>query len=326
MKRIILTSLVICISGFFANAQDAKPSLMIVPADNWFARNYYFNTYTLQGKRIRVNDYKRAFQEDSDIKLLIEAFEAKMRERGFEVTNYEKYLNSIITHQPDISLNISETNDTTLTTCPIYELWKHTKSDFVVTIDYYIRKEPNGRTVFFEITQGNHFNYPDFSVDVNKHYLLDSCSNDGESVAKLFDCAMSKHLKQLGNAISGYNRKKSGFGYIYFTILCNGEWDDYKDKTTTGGYQFDYDVMRDFLKWFQMHGSRTVESDFYQSPVNNHETYKLYVNGPKELNTIVFVTQLNKFIRDISDGFGIISKIIVQNLDDVILILDEKKK
>ncbi len=70
MKR-FLTTILLCIMTMVATAQEKKPTLMIVPSDNWCTQRYFTTTYNNQGTKVRVPDYQRAFQEDIEIKPVI---------------------------------------------------------------------------------------------------------------------------------------------------------------------------------------------------------------------------------------------------------------
>ena len=70
MKR-MLTTFLLCLVTVVAAAQEKKPTLMIVPSDNWCTQRYFTTMYNNQGVKVRVPDYQRAFQEDIEIKPVI---------------------------------------------------------------------------------------------------------------------------------------------------------------------------------------------------------------------------------------------------------------
>ena len=71
MKRILLFLLLVAFLSGMVQAQEKKPTLMIVPSDNWCTQRYFTTTYNNQGTKVRVPDYQRAFQEDLEIKPVI---------------------------------------------------------------------------------------------------------------------------------------------------------------------------------------------------------------------------------------------------------------
>ena len=52
-------------SDFFAQAK--KPTLMILPSDNWCEQRYFMTEFDNQGTKQKVPNYKQAFQEDTEI-------------------------------------------------------------------------------------------------------------------------------------------------------------------------------------------------------------------------------------------------------------------
>jgi len=70
MKAIKLNYLIvaflctIALSGF---SQAKKPTLMILPSDNWCTQRYFMTEFDNQGTKVKVPDYKKAFQEDTEL-------------------------------------------------------------------------------------------------------------------------------------------------------------------------------------------------------------------------------------------------------------------
>ena len=48
-------------------AQIKKPTVMILPSDNWCAQRYFMTTFDNQGTDIKVPNYQQAFQEDIEL-------------------------------------------------------------------------------------------------------------------------------------------------------------------------------------------------------------------------------------------------------------------
>ncbi len=61
MKRLIYTfvSLLACVALY---GQVKKPTLMVVPADNWCVNNQYMDEFDDQGNTLFVPNYKKALQ------------------------------------------------------------------------------------------------------------------------------------------------------------------------------------------------------------------------------------------------------------------------
>ena len=47
--------------------QAKKPTIMILPSDNWCEQRYFMTEFDNQGTKQKVPNYKQAFQEDTEL-------------------------------------------------------------------------------------------------------------------------------------------------------------------------------------------------------------------------------------------------------------------
>lgn len=66
IKITVFTLIALLMSGF-AFGQAKKPTLMILPSDNWCVQRYFITEFDNQGLKQKVPNYKQAFQEDTEI-------------------------------------------------------------------------------------------------------------------------------------------------------------------------------------------------------------------------------------------------------------------
>lgn len=142
-KKIVLVFFGI-LQSFFVSAQTKKPTLMILPSDNWCIQRYYFNEFKNQGSTQKVPDYKKAFQEDQEIGQVISKIGSLMVDNGFplkdaenEIKNYEKQ-NAL----DDVSSNSSGGNEVNKNI--LDRIISVSKSDILVQVWWQINKKPNG--------------------------------------------------------------------------------------------------------------------------------------------------------------------------------------
>src|SRR5659263_173944 len=96
MKKSILLLLVILVS-VLSYGQAKKPTIMIVPSDNFCISQGYFTTININGADQKIPDYKKAFQENSQIRLVITKMGSIMSDRGFPLKDLEQTMKSIET-------------------------------------------------------------------------------------------------------------------------------------------------------------------------------------------------------------------------------------
>ena len=59
----IITTLLVSLSCY----AQKKPTIMILPSDNWCAQRYFMTTYSNQGSNVKVPNYQQAFVEDIEL-------------------------------------------------------------------------------------------------------------------------------------------------------------------------------------------------------------------------------------------------------------------
>lgn len=82
MKKTFLTLFVVVLA-MSATAQVKKPTLMVVPADNWCVKNGFITKFNDQGTMVDVPNYKRALQNSSDCYNVITKINTLMSDRQF---------------------------------------------------------------------------------------------------------------------------------------------------------------------------------------------------------------------------------------------------
>jgi hypothetical protein len=79
----------------FAFSQAKKPTLMILPSDNWCEQRLFMTTFDNQGTKQKVPNYKQAFQEDTEIGQVISKIGSLMIDRGFPLKDVEQEIKAI---------------------------------------------------------------------------------------------------------------------------------------------------------------------------------------------------------------------------------------
>lgn len=94
-KLFILTAC--ALSAVLTMAQTAahKPTLMVIPSDAWCIKNGYYTEVDNIGNIQKVPDYRKALQEDMNLKLAIATINDLMAEREFPLQDLEQTLKNI---------------------------------------------------------------------------------------------------------------------------------------------------------------------------------------------------------------------------------------
>ena len=109
MKKLLILLIFLSINSMFAQAK--KPTLMVVPSDQWCISNGYAMQFDNQGTIETIPDYKAAFQNDSDLLLVVSKINGLMGERGFPLKNMESVIKSLNSYDAEDGLRSSKSGD-----------------------------------------------------------------------------------------------------------------------------------------------------------------------------------------------------------------------
>lgn len=149
MKQLIFAFLlVLCTASVFSQAK--KPTIMIVPSDVWCNTNGYMMEFDNQGKVVKVPDYKKALQENSDLLLVISKINELMADRGFPLKNLESSLKSLESEAAEDAMLTSkgggEVNES-----PIDKLKKVAKADIWMQMTWTVNTTGPKKSITFNL-------------------------------------------------------------------------------------------------------------------------------------------------------------------------------
>lgn len=137
MKTIlsIVTMLFISISSF---GQAKKPTLMVVPSDQWCSSHGYMQTFDNQGSTEQVPDYKLALQNDKDLNNVITKIGTLMADRGFPLQDMQQTMKSITNLSAEDKLIMSKNNGAGIVESPLDKLRRTAKADIILEVSWQV--------------------------------------------------------------------------------------------------------------------------------------------------------------------------------------------
>jgi len=150
MKKLSLSILFICFAISLCFSQAKKPSIMVVPHNNWMSQNGFMDNYQIQGNSYTYPNYKRALTENGDIINVIAKIGELMAERGFPLISLEKSLESLAAQEAEDAMLTSKTGGD-VSESPIDKLKKVAKSDIEMGIRWDIVTQGPKKKVDFTI-------------------------------------------------------------------------------------------------------------------------------------------------------------------------------
>lgn len=133
---------------FTLQAQAKKPTIMVVPSDNWCIRNGYTMTFDEMGILKTLPDYKMALQNETDLLMTIAKINTMMSDRGFPLVNLETAMLNLERESADITMMSSKSGAAILES-PIDILQRNANADIIIQLTYVINQEGPRRSVTF---------------------------------------------------------------------------------------------------------------------------------------------------------------------------------
>ena len=121
MKKYLILIVSLMLTGSIFS-QAKKPTLMVLPSDNWCITNGYSIEFDNQGIKEVVPDYRKAFQQSSELLLAISKINGLMADKGFPLKNAETVIKNINSTSALDNLRTSKDGGAAITESPVDQL------------------------------------------------------------------------------------------------------------------------------------------------------------------------------------------------------------
>lgn len=299
----------------FAFGQAKKPTLMILPSDNWCEQRYFMTEFDNQGTKQKVPNLKQAFQEDTEIGQVISKIGSLMIDRGFPLKDAEQELKTIETRTAEDNMTSSATTGSSLSESPMDVLKNRAKSDILIQVWWNVNKSDNGKIVSFVLEA--------FDAYTNKRIAASSgnSSPGHEIVPVMLEKAILQNIDPFVAQLQGH----------FDDLLQNGreirltvrKWDNWQYNLES---EFQGEELRDLIyDWMQ---KNTVNSRFNESnSTENRIDYEqvripVYDDRNRALDARQYSRELVKYLNSTPFNFDV--KLMTRGLGEAILVLGEK--
>jgi len=171
-NKFILIVALLCVS--LSLSQAKKPTLMVVPADNWCYQNNYSEPYDNQGVVKDIPSYRIALQRDTDLDLVITQINGMLSQRDFDAKNLKSQLDKIEGAAMEEAMRSSKYGGAEVAESPIDALKKVAKADIILKLGWTVNDDGMEKSVTFilkaldsytgkQIAQASGTGAPDFS-------------------------------------------------------------------------------------------------------------------------------------------------------------------
>ena len=136
--------------SFCAFAQK-KPTIMILPSDNWCNQRYFMTSFSNQGSTVKVPNYQQAFMEDTELPLVISKVGGVLTGLGYSLKDAEQEIKSIATKTAEDNVTYSKTSGAALNETPLDVLKRRVKSDNIIQIWWKLNRDSKGHSASFTL-------------------------------------------------------------------------------------------------------------------------------------------------------------------------------
>jgi len=315
LKLIILSTafMVIAINVF---GQAKKPTLMILPSDNWCEQRIFMTEFDNQGTKQKVPNYKQAFQEDTELGQVISKIGSLMIERGFPLKDVEQELKAIEARNAEDNMTTSTSSGSSISESPLDKLKNKAKADIIIQIWWKVTKTDNGKIVSFVLEAFDAYTSKRIAASTGN-----GAPNNTDIVPVLLQNAILANIDPFAAQLQAHFDDMFNNGReILLTVKKWNSWDKNMETEIDGKEITDY-----VNEWMQRN---TVKGRFTMADASENiircdqVRIPLYDANNNALDARQFVKGLQKYFKAAPFNFEV--KLMTRGLGEAILVLGEK--
>ena len=302
--------------SFNANSQAKKPTLMILPSDNWCEQRYFMTEFDNQGTKQKVPNYKQAFQEDTEIGQVISKIGSLMIDRGFPLKDTEQELKAIEQRAAEDNMTASNASGASLSESPLDKLKNRAKADIVIQIWWKVSKTEQGKVISFVLEAFDAYTSKRIAASTGN-----GTPNNTDIVPVLLQNAILANIDTFAAQLQAHFDDMFANGReVRLTVKKWNSWDKNLETEIDGEEITDH-----ITKWMD---ANTVQGRFNKTDASEsiirfeQVRIPLYDDKNKALDARDFGKKLQKFLKAAPYNFEV--KLMTRGLGEAILVLGEK--
>ena len=314
MNKTILTLIGLLVT-VIVFGQAKKPTIMILPSDNWCTQRYFMTEFDNQGTKQSVPNYKQAFQEDTELGQVISKIGALMIDRGFPLKDAEQELKAIETRNAEDNMTSSKTSGSSISESPLDILKKRAKADIIIQIWWKVNKEGDQKSVSFILE----------AFDAYTSKRIASSTGNGTPSNDIIPVQLEKAI--LANIDPFAAQLQTHFDDMFTNgreiMLTIKIWDSWENDLET---EFDGEELTDIIDdWMAKNtvSGRYNMTDATENIIRFEQVrIPIYDDKGRAIDARAFAKDLSKFLK--AEPYLIESKLMTRGLGEAIIVLGEK--
>lgn len=314
MKKTQLILLCLSIIGISQNifGQAKKPTLMVLPSDNWCEQRYFMTEFDNQGTKQKVPNYKQAFQEDTELGQVITKLNSLLIRKAFEPKVAEQELKSIEAKTAEDNTTKSVASGAQIYESQLEKLRKRVKMDIIIQLWWKVNKD---KSVSFTLEA--------FDAYTNKSIAAQTFNappSDDVMPVKLERAISNSFDPFLGDLQKHFNDMLTNGREILITLKRWDNWDKNFETEINGEELTDY-----INKWMN---ENTVSKRFNRTEATENliifeqVRIPIYDKNNNPMDAREFAKGLQKYLK--ASPFNYEVKLMQRGLGEAILVLGEK--
>ncbi len=306
----------VLIAANFVLAQAKKPTIMVLPSDNWCEQRFFMTEFDNQGTKQKVPNYKQAFQEDTEIGQVISKIGSLMIDRGFPLKDAEQELKAIEARAAEDNMTTSTSTGSSIAESPVDILKNKAKADIIIQIWWKVTKTDAGKVLSFTVEA--------FDAYTNKRIAAatgNSEPNNTAIVPVLLEQALLSKIDPFVNQLQQHFDDMLVNGReIRLTVKRWSTWQYTLEDEIAGEEITDH-----INNWMQ---TNTVNKRFNMSDASENiirfeqVRIPIYDANGNPIDARAFAKGLQKHLKSTPYNFEV--KLVTRGLGEAILILGEK--
>lgn len=308
-----ITFMVIAVNGF---CQAKKPTLMVLPSDNWCEQRIFMTEFDNQGTKQKVPNYKQSFQEDTELGQVVSKIGSLMIDRGFPLKDAEQELKAIEARNAEDNMTSSTTSGSSISESPLDKLKNKAKADIIVQIWWKVTKTDNGKVVSFVLEA--------FDAYTSKRIASSTgngAPNNTDIVPVLLQNAILANIDPFAAQLQAHFDDMFNNGReILLTVKKWNSWDKNMETEIDG-----QEITNYVNEWMQ---KNTVKGRFSMADASENiirldqVRIPLFDSNNNALDARQFAKGLQKYLKAAPFNFEV--KLMTRGLGEAILVLGEK--
>lgn len=313
--KALIALTVLFFSALSISAQVKKPTLMILPSDNWCTQRYFTTTYQDIGGTVTVPDYQLAFQQDTELGGVISLIGQMLTDRGYLLKDSEQELKAMAMRTAEDNVTMSKTSGASLVESPLDILKRRSKADIIIQIGWQVHKADGGKAVTFIIEAFDSYTSKRIATATGTSKV----SND--IVPVILENAVKGHIDAFDSQMDRYFAGLVQNGReIVLTVRCWDSWEN--DLETEYDGEELTDCIQDWLYDNTVNGSFNLTDGTESFLQFEQVRIPLTDERGRAIDARTFATDLRKYLQE--PPFEITSKVMMRGLGEAILVLGEK--